>query len=97
MTLEKVVEKLSHNPAILFGIDRRGFIREGYYADLVIINPDKKQYVNNENVLYKCGWTPYNGIVLSNSVDSTFVNGSLVYHDGIIEDIINAKRLIFNR
>ncbi len=97
LTIEKVVEKLSHNPAILFDIDRRGFLREGYYADLVIVNPDKRQYVSNESVLYKCGWTPYNGMTFSNSVDSTFVNGSLVFNDGVVEDVLNAKRLVFNR
>lgn len=97
MTIEKVVELLSHNPAILFKINKRGFIREGYYADLVLINPDKGQTISNENVLYKCGWTAYAGMTLSNSVSHTFINGELVYKEGSFKEDFRGNRLTFNR
>ncbi len=97
MKIEKVVELLSHNPAILFRIEKRGFIREGYYADLVLIDPKKEQTISNDNVLYKCGWTGYAGMKLSNSVSSTFINGELVYNNGIFKEDFRGKRLTFNR
>lgn len=97
ITKEKVVELLSHHPAILFNINKRGFIREGYYADLVIINPNKKQYIDNDNIYYKCGWTSYNGVTFSNSVSHTFINGQLVYKEGEFNDSVRGKRLEFNR
>ncbi|MBQ2907425.1 MAG: dihydroorotase [Bacteroidales bacterium] len=96
-SIEKAVELLSHNPAILYKIDRRGFIREGYFADLVLVDPKKKQVITNENVLYKCGWTGYAGMELSCSVTHTFVNGELVYHDGTFKEDYRGKRLTFNR
>lgn len=95
--IEKVVELLSHNPAILFRINKRGFIREGYYADLVLIDPKKEQIISNENVLYKCGWTGYAGMKLCNSVSCTFINGELVYNNGIFKEDFRGKRLTFNR
>ena len=97
MTIEKVVELLSHNPAILFKINKRGFIREGYYADLVLINPNHEHVVANADVYYKCGWTAYSGMKLSNSVTHTFVNGELVYHNGVFKEDYRGKRLTFNR
>ena len=97
MTKEKVVELLSHNPATLFKINRRGFIREGYYADLVLINPNKKHVISNNDVLYKCGWTGYSGMELSCSVTHTFINGELVYHNGNFNEDYRGKRLTFNR
>lgn len=97
MKIEKVVELLSHNPAILYKINKRGFIREGYHADLVLIDPNKKQIISNENVYYKCGWTGYAGMQLSCSVTHTFVNGELVYHNGTFNENYRGKRLIFNR
>ena len=96
-SIEKAVELLSHNPAILYKIDRRGFIREGYFADLVLVDPKKKQVITNENVHYKCGWTGYSGMELSCSVTHTFVNGELVYHDGTFKEDYRGKRLTFNR
>ena len=95
--IEKIVELLSHNPATLFKIDRRGYIREGYHADLVLINPKKEQIISNDNVLYKCGWTGYSGMRLSNSVTHTFVNGELVYNNGNFKEDYRGQRLIFNR
>ena len=97
LSIEKVVELLSHNPAILYKIDRRGFIREGYYADLVLVDPKKEQVVTNESVYYKCGWTGYAGMRLSSSVTHTFVNGELVYHNGNFKEDYRGKRLTFNR
>lgn len=97
LSIEKVVELLSHNPAILYNIDRRGFIREGYYADLVLIDPKKSQDITNESVHYKCGWTGYAGMKLSSSVTHTFVNGELVYHDGVFKEDFRGRRLTFNR
>ena len=96
-SIEKAVELLSHNPAILYKIDRRGFIREGYFADLVLVDPKKKQVITNENIHYKCGWTGYSGMELSCSVTHTFVNGELVYHDGTFKEDYRGKRLTFNR
>ncbi len=97
LTIEKVVELLSHNPAILFKINKRGFIREGYYADLVLVNPNKKQTISNNDVHYKCGWTAYEGMKLSCSVTHTFVNGELVYDNGRFKEDYRGKRLTFNR
>lgn len=97
MSIEKVVELLSHNPATLFKIDRRGFIREGYYADLVIVNPNVNYVVSNEDVYYKSKWTAYEGMRLTSKVTHTFVNGNLVYHNGIFNENYKGQRLLFNR
>lgn len=96
-SIEKVVELLSHNPATLFRINKRGFIREGYFADLVLIDPNKPQTIKNEDVHYKCGWTAYEGMNLSCSVTHTFVNGELVYHNGKFKENFRGQRLTFNR
>ncbi len=95
--LEKAVEKLSHNPAKLFQIENRGFIREGYYADLVLVDLNKPQTVSKDNVLYKCGWSPFEGVTFSSSILQTFVNGNLIYNNGDFNDEIKGKRLTFNR
>ncbi len=97
ITIEKAVEKMSHNPAKLFQIKKRGFIKEGYYADLVLIDPNKPQTVTKENVLYKCGWSPFEGTTFSASITHTFVNGNLIYDNGVFNDDIKGKRLTFNR
>lgn len=96
ITAEKVVEKMCHAPADLFRIDRRGYIREGYYADLVLINPDKKWTVVPENILYKCGWSPFEGTEFSHQISKTFVNGELAYDRGIVKKGFTGKRLQFN-
>lgn len=83
---EKVVEKMAHHPAELYGIDRRGYIREGYYADLVLVDPEKTVTVTKENILYKCGWSPFEGHTFCNSIYKTFVNGNEVYSEGQIVD-----------
>ncbi len=97
ITIEKVVEKMAHNPAILFNMKDRGFIREGYFADLVLINPNLTQTVTKESLLYKCGWSPFEGQQFNNSIDSTFVNGHLVYHQGQFDETIKGARLLFNK
>lgn len=95
--IEKAVEKMSHNPAKLFQIEKRGFIREGYFADLVLVNPNTEWTVSKENVLYKCGWSPFEGTTFSSSVTHTFVNGNLIYNNGTFNDTIKGKRLTFDR
>ena len=97
ISVEKIVEKTAHNPARIFKIDRRGFIKEGFYADLVIVNPKKPWTVNKNNILYKCGWSPFEDYTFTSKITHTFVNGELVFHDTIIEDIHCGKRLEFNR
>jgi dihydroorotase len=96
-SLEKIVEMMCHNPAILFNIRRRGFIREGYKADLCLINPDDPWSVSKENLLYKCGWSPFEGIALRAKVVKTFVNGTLVYDNGVINEDYRGQRLLFDR
>ena len=95
--IEKAVEKMSHNPAKLFQIEKRGFIKEGYYADLVLIDTNKSQTVTKENVLYKCGWSPFEGTTFSSTITHTFVNGNLMYNEGVINENIKGKRITFNR
>jgi dihydroorotase len=97
ITMEKVVEKMAHAPAILFRIEKRGFIREGYKADLVVVDPSQTLTVNKENLLYKCGWSPFEGTTFSNKIDSTYINGNCVYrNDQIIESGVG-ERLRFDR
>lgn len=96
LPVEKVVQKMCHAPADLFRIDRRGYIREGYFADLVLINPAKKWKVLPENILYKCGWSPFEGTEFSMQVSKAFVNGSLAYDRGTISKNARGKRLTFN-
>ncbi|WP_438977575.1 dihydroorotase [Polaribacter sp.] len=95
--IEKAVEKMSHNPAKLFQIEKRGFIKEGYFADLVLIDPKQSQTVTKENVLYKCGWSPFEGTTFTSTITHTFVNGNLIYNEGVFNDDIKGKRLTFNR
>ena len=97
ISIERVVEKMAHAPAILFKIEKRGYIREGYYADLVVIDPKKSITVTKENILYKCGWSPFEGVQFDHSIHSTYVNGNLVYSKGLIVDGTRGKRLLFNR
>ena len=97
ISIEKAVEKMSHNPAKLFQIKKRGFIKEGYYADIVLIDPNKSQTVSKDNILYKCGWSPFEGTTFSSSITHTFVNGALIYNNGLFNDDVKGKRLTFNR
>lgn len=97
MSVEKVVEMMAHHPAMLYNVCGRGFIRKGYYADLVIVDPHKPQRVSNENVYYKCGWTPLAGVTLQHSVTHTFVNGNLVFEGGVFHEDDKGMRLLFDR
>jgi dihydroorotase len=97
ISLEKIVEKMCHNPAVLFNIKERGFIREGYKADLVLINPENPWTVSKENILYKCGWSPFEGTTFRSKVVKTIVNGTVVYDDGIINDGYRGQKLLFDR
>jgi dihydroorotase len=97
ISIEKAVEKMSHNPAILFQIEKRGFIKEGYFADLVLIDTNKPQTVSKDNILYKCGWSPFEGTTFSSTITHTFVNGNLMYKNGVFNDEIKGKRITFNR
>lgn len=94
-TLEKVVEKTSHAVAELFRIEDRGYIREGYYADLVVVDPKNSLTVDKSNLLYKCGWSPFEGHAFKHRIDKTFVNGNLVYSEGKVIEGNNGKRLTF--
>ena len=95
--LEKVVEKMCHNPAILFSVERRGFIKEGYYADLVLIDLKKDEKILKENLLYKCGWSPLEGKIFKGCITHTIVNGHLQYHNGIFSNKRNAKQIKYKR
>lgn len=95
-TKEMVVEKMCHAPAILFRINKRGFIREGYYADLVLIKPHTHWMVEDKNVLYKCGWSPLSGITFSNLITHTFVNGHMAYCNGNFDLSLKGLMLEFN-
>ena len=97
ISLEQIVKLMCHNPAELYQIKGRGFIREGYYADLVLVDLNHEKVIKNDDMLYKCGWTPYDGMEVKSQVTHTFVNGKLVYHDGIVEDNIFGKPLEFDR
>jgi dihydroorotase len=96
-TYEKVVEKMCHAPAKLFGIKNRGFIREGFKADLVVVSPSQNLTVAKDNILYKCRWSPFEGTTFSHKVIHTFVNGRHVYNDGVIDNSVRGERLLFNR
>jgi dihydroorotase len=95
ISLEKVVEKMCHAPAVLYRIRNRGFIRKGYYADLVLIDPDSSWKVAKKNLLYKCGWSPFEGQEFSSRVTHTFVNGNLVFSNGKFNEQPKGKRLEF--
>ena len=97
MELTKAVEKMCHAPAEIFHIENRGYLREDYFADLVVIDPNKATSVNKSNILYKCGWSPFEGYSFKHSIDTTFVNGNIVYTDGKIVEAGNGMRLTFNR
>ncbi|MFD0701015.1 dihydroorotase [Myroides pelagicus] len=97
ITVEKIVEKTAHNPATLFQIEKRGYLREGYHADIVIVDPEVDWSVDKSNVLYKCGWSPFEGTNFHSKVIHTFVNGSLVYSNGKLSDTHAGQRLLFDR
>jgi dihydroorotase len=94
---EKLVEKMCHNPAILFKIKERGFIKEGYKADLCLVDPDKPWTVSKDNILYKCGWSPFEGTTFRSKVAKTIVNGTIVYDNGVINEDYRGQKLVFER
>ena len=96
ISLEKVVEKMSNAVADCFNLNERGYLREGYKADLVLINPNEGYKVQKENILYKCAWSPLEGFFFKNSIDSTFVNGVLVYANGKLTNDLPGQRMRFN-
>lgn len=97
ISLEKIVEKTSHAVADCFQIKNRGYIREGYFADLVLVDFNKKTTVSKQNILYKCGWSPLEGVEFSSAITHSFVSGNLVFENGIFNESIKGQRLIFDR
>lgn len=97
ITIEKLVEKACHNPAILFEIEKRGYLRENYFADIVLVDPNDTWTVSKENILYQCGWSPFEGTEFSHKVKQTFVNGQSVYANGEIQEKKAGMRLKFDR
>jgi len=97
ISLERAVEKMCHAPAICFEIEKRGYLREGYFADVVVVDPNKKLKVTKDNLLYKCGWSPFEGVEFDHSIDTTFVSGNIVYKNDKIIEGTNGMRLTFER
>ena len=97
ISLEKIAEKMAHNPAICFQIEKRGFIREGYWADLVLVDLNRLSEVKPENILAKCGWSPFEGIIFSSSVNTTIVSGRIAYESGKVVESGTGERLMFER
>ncbi len=95
--LEKVVEKMCHAPAECFQVAERGFIREGYFADLVLVDLNQTTAVNRENILYKCGWSPFENETFNSKISHTFVNGNPVWENGKTDERLKGKRMLFNR
>jgi dihydroorotase len=96
ITLEKIVEKMCHNPAILYNMTKRGFIREGYYADLTLVDLNSQWTVEKGNLLYKCGWSPLEGTKFQTQIKQTFVNGNLVFNNGVFQEDILGMPISFN-
>lgn len=94
ISLEKIVEKMCHNPAILYRIEKRGFIREGYYADLILVDLNTSWTVSKDNILYKCGWSPLEGTTFTIKVLKTFVNGNMVYDNGRFDERLKGQALV---
>ena len=97
VSLEWIVTKMCHAPADCFQLKDRGFIREGFYADLVVVDPNKPWTVTKQNILYQCAWSPFEGTVFKSSVSKTFVNGNLVYNQGVFDETTRGMRLEFDR
>jgi len=97
LSLEQIVQKFAHNPARLFQIRERGFVREGYHADLVAVDLNKKETVTQQNLLYKCGWSPFDGHTFKSKIAYTFVNGTLMWNGSVVTNAQAGQRLLFNR
>jgi dihydroorotase len=96
IAIELVVEKMCHTPAKIFRVERRGFIRTGYHADLVLVDPNLSWTVSKENILYKCGWSPFEGVTFNSMITHTFVGGHLAYENGTFDESVKGKRLMFS-
>lgn len=97
ISLEKIAEKMCHNPAIIFNISNRGYIKKGYAADIVVVDLNKKWTVSKDNILYKCNWSPFEGTTFNSSILYTVINGNLVYDNGIFNESIKGEALLYNR
>ena len=97
ISLEMIAEKTAHNPAILFDVEKRGYIKEGYYADIVIADLNSPWTVNKENIMYKCGWSPFEGNTFKSRITHTFINGQLAYNNFKVLDVKAGQRLTFDR
>lgn len=95
-SMEMIVEKMCHNPAIIYRIKERGFIREGFKADICIVDPDNRWKVTRQNILYKCGWSPFEGEEFSSRVKYTIVNGNVIYNNGVLTENTRGERLLFH-
>jgi dihydroorotase len=95
ISTEKVIQKMCHAPADLFRIEKRGYIREGYFADLVLVDPNQSWIVSPENILYKCGWSPFESVEFSNKVVTTFINGHIVYNNNLFLPTPIGQRISF--
>lgn len=95
ISIEEVVNKMSHAPATLFRIDKRGYIREGYFADLVLVNPNKEYTISKDNILYKCAWSPLEGETMSHTIEKTFLNGQIAFENGVVNEV-RGEALRFN-
>ena len=96
MTIEKVVEKMCHAPARLFGVKERGFLKPGFKADMVLVDMEHEWTVAHKNLYYKCGWSPFEGETFHSRVSHTWVNGKLVYKEGLFNEMIRGERLEFD-
>jgi dihydroorotase len=96
ISIEKVIQKMCHAPADLFRIENRGYIREGYFADLVLVDSNQSWVVSPENILYKCGWSPFEGFEFSNKVVTTYINGAIAFENDKINESVKGKRVLFN-
>jgi dihydroorotase len=97
ISIEKVIEKMCHNPAICFKLEDRGFVREGYFADLVLVDLNNPWHVNKKNIFYKCKWSPFEGTVFNSKITHTLVNGHIAYENGHFNEDKKGMRLSFDR
>jgi len=97
LSIEEIVTKMCHTPADIFKVEKRGYIREGYWADLVLVDLNSPWTVNKDNILYKCKWSPFEGQAFKAKVTHTIVNGNVVYENGTLHEEIKGKQILFNR
>lgn len=96
ISLEMVIEKMCHAPARIFGVEKRGYLRRGYHADIVIADMDSPWTVSKENILYKCNWSPFEGTTFNSKITHTFVGGHLAYNNGHFDESVKGSRLLFS-